>query len=276
MLIANQFSVSYVRPESRQLFFIFTGRGAGTVNTLDALKQTDIGTRNLVVLRDPHGGCYEYGLSPDYPSLDAIGVWQQEHLAAHFPHVAETFCMGVSSGGLTAIHAASRLHVRAAWSFAGRVVRPEVVQERFRLASALYQELIGRPRTGRVTQEEQAKLEQAFSSPELQCMRSRLCEDPATVIEWQQLRAVVQAVTDARAPTNYHFYYTDTNAVDRECAEAFRGLPNVELNPIHPDPRHLDPDIGFDEPTHSVVEVLIQMRRWPTMFSEYLAQEQRA
>src|SRR6266542_3812391 len=128
MFTQTDFSISCVRPESHQIFFLFVGIwNAVTINTIDFLRATAIGDRNIVIVKDPHPThCYQRGVSDEYDSLDGIARWQQEQLAGPFAHVREVFCAGTSAGGGAAIYTGYQLRARAAWSLGGRVVNPEV------------------------------------------------------------------------------------------------------------------------------------------------------
>ena len=272
MLIQTEFSVSCVRPESSQLFFIFTGTGlrpAG-VHTMDVVDRTAIGNRNIVILKDPYGGCYERGFSDDYASLDGILRWLQEEQARHFPHVRDVFTMGTSCGGLAAIQAARHLGARAAWSFSGRLVKPEVIEERLRVSATLYQDVIGRTRLGELTDEEQRKLDTVFGTPEMKELRWRLADNPSTIISRALLHEMVADVKDRGSSTDCHLYYVTSNAVDRECSEAFRDCANVNLHPVTPEPVHLGKPVGFTEPDHSIIPILYRLGRLPTLFADYL------
>jgi glycosyltransferase involved in cell wall biosynthesis len=147
MLTQTRFSISYVRPESHQLFFLFVRVWESmTLHPLEFLRATAIGDRNIVIMKDPHSGhCYQKGVSEEYNSLDGIVRWQREQLASQFPHVTEIFCAGASAGASPAIYTGYHLGARAAWSLGGRIVKPEKTVERDRAVQELYKRVIGRP-----------------------------------------------------------------------------------------------------------------------------------
>lgn len=269
---ADVFHVSYVRPESHQLFFLFVGVWEPlTIHTLDFMRNAAIGDRNMVILKDPYGvHCYWRGLSDEYSSLDGIVRWQQEQLATRFPHVREVFCVGTSAGASAALHTACRLRARAAWSLAGRVARADVLQQRERVASELYQTTLGRPALGLPTPEERAALEQAFGTPEVRALRWQLTGNPATVVAQEQVAALVDVVRGCNAGTDFHFYYATTNAIDRQFAETFRCCPRAALYPITPPPSDGSTDIVFRDPDHGIVAILHKMGRLGSVFSAYL------
>jgi hypothetical protein len=268
----TDFSISYVRPDSPQLFFLFVGIwNAMTINTVDFLRATAIGDRNIVILKDPHQThCYYRGVSDRYPSLDGITEWQREQLAGPFAHVREVFCAGTSAGGGAAIHCGYRLRARAAWSFGGRVVKPEVAAERDRVAMDLYRRVIGRPALERLTAEEQARLVEALKDPEMQRLRWDLTGNPDTLVAGERVRDLVDLLGANSVPTHFHFYYATTNAIDREFAQAFQDCPGVTLHPIVPPPTDWSQDVIFRDPDHGIVSMLYEMGRLGTLFSDYL------
>ena len=271
MLIQTDFSVACVRPDSHQLFFLFTGTGlrpAG-LQTIDVIARTPLARCNVVLVRDPLGRCYEEGLGGEYGSVEGIVRWQREQIAAHFPHVREVFCVGVSIGGLTAIQTACRLGARAAWSLAGRVLKPDVVDQRLRAMIEVYQRVVGRTRLGQLTPDEERSLRDEFETPALSELRARLA-DPETIIARDRLRGMAADVESSGAATECHLYCTVSNVIDRECADAFRACPNVTLHYLDPEPRYLEPQVGFSEPDHSIVAILNRLGQWPTLFSAYL------
>lgn len=266
------FSISYVRPESHQLFFLFVGvLEALTVHALDFLRGTAIGDRNIVILKDPYNGhCYTRGVSEEYDSLEGIVRWQRQHLAECFPHVREIFCVGASAGGGAAIYTACQLGARAAWSLGGRIVKPELVVERDRALRALYQRVIGRPTPHGMTPEEHARLVEAFATPDVRQQRWNLSGNPDTVVARDRTDSLVALLQRSRAPTQFHFYYARTNVIDRQFAEPFRDCPNVTLHAVEAPPYDWSQDVTFRDRDHNIVQMLLQMGRLRTLFAPYV------
>jgi hypothetical protein len=265
-------SISYVRPESHQLFFLFVGIwNKVTIHTLEFVRATAIGDRNLVILKDPHyGQCYQKGISDEYDSLDGIARWQEEELRQRFPHVTEVFCVGTSAGGGPAIHTACRIGARAAWSLGGRIVRPEIADERDRVAKAIYRRVIGRSTLDGLTDDEHTRLMEELHAPETRQLRWDLIGNPATVVAHDRVQALVARVRERATPVALHFYYATTNIIDREFACAFRECAGVTLHPIVPPPHDWSRDVTFRDPDHGIVPMLHEMGRLGELFSAYV------
>jgi hypothetical protein len=269
----TEFSISYIRPESHQLFFLFVGAGESlTIKTLDFIRTTAVGDRNIVIIKDPYyGHCYQSGISAEYNSLDGIVQWQQEELQSRFPHVREVFCAGTSAGGGAAIHTAYRLRARAGWSLAGRIVNTGLIEERDRVSKDFYQKIIGRPNFRQADPDEHAKLVAAFEDPEMRELRWNLTGNPETVVAWPSVEALVNLLHEDSVSTDFHFYYATTNVIDRKFAEAFQTCPRVALHPITPpESWHWKENISFTEPDHGIVTMLYEMSQLGTVFSAYL------
>ncbi len=271
-LTQNEFSVCYVRPESRQLFFLFTGLAGGAVHALDFIGLTGIGDRNIVIFKDRRSGnCYQQGVSEEYDSLDGIVRWQREQLAGQFAHVREVFCAGSSAGGPPAIHTASRLGGRAAWSISGRIVTPTNIDDRKRVSAELYRRVIGRSTLDTLTPDEYAKLVEALNEPETRKRRWDLVHNPETVTAHAQVAAMVDVVRANTAPTDLHFYYATTNAIDVRFAQAFRDCPRVACHPVTLPPMNRPEDtVSFSEPDHGILPMLIETGQLRAMFADYL------
>ena len=70
--------VTYVRPDSDQLFILFTGNANRMVySPMEFVSKTGIGDRNLAIVRDPYTTCYQKGISETYSSLDGIALLDQ-------------------------------------------------------------------------------------------------------------------------------------------------------------------------------------------------------
>jgi hypothetical protein len=266
------FSISYVRPESDQLFFLFVGIwNTLTIQTLDFLRETAIGDRNIVILKDPYRWhCYHRGVSDQYDSLDGIARWQRDEIATRFSHVREVFCAGASAGGSPAIHTACRLGARAAWSLGGRIVNPLVVEERERVSRAFYQRLLGCPAPRGLTPAEHATLLAAFDEPGMRQLRWDLTSNPETVAARDRVGPFVDMVRDDASATDFHFYYATTNVIDREFAEAFQDCPKATLHPITPPSRDWSQDVSFRDPDHGIVPLLYELGQLGGVFSAYL------
>jgi hypothetical protein len=271
-LTQTNFSMSYVRPESHQLFFFFVGVWESmTIPALDFLRATAVGDRNVVILKDPYPGhCYQRGVSDEYDSLDGIARWQRDEIARVFPHVREIYCAGASAGGSPAIHTGCRLGARAAWSLGGRIVKPDIYDERERFSKALYTRVIGRPLLQRPSPEERARLVEALRDPEVARRRWDLSGNPDTVVPHDKERALVKLLRESRTATDYHFYYATTNVIDREFAEAFEGCPNTTFHPFTPEPRDWSQDVTFRDPDHQIVQMLNEMGELSRLFTAYL------
>lgn len=272
MQTQTRFSITYVRPESHQLFFLFVGVWESmTIHALDFLRGSAIGDRNIVLLKDPYcGHCYQRGLSDEYDSLEGIVRWQKEQLASQFPHVTEVFCAGASAGGSPAIYTGYQLKARAAWSLGGRIVRPEMVVERDRVVKDLYQRVIGRPVPNGLTPEEHSRLVDVFSTPDVRKLRWDLSGNPETMVPQDRVNTLVDVLRQNSTPTQFHFYYARPNAIDREFAEAFRGSPNVNIHAFEPPPFDWSQDVTFRDPDHNIVQMLHEMGQLGRLFADYI------
>ena len=266
-------AMCYVRPDSDQLFFLFTGLGEGlNIHPLDFIRQTGIGSRNIVIFHDPHRACYREGISKEYDSLDGIVRWQRERLADRFAHVREVFCAGSSGGAFPAIYTGYRLGAKAAWSFAGCVAMPSVIAERERTSIEISRKVTGRSRLGKLTEDERARLAQTMDQPEMRQLRQNLCENPDMVLDWERINHFVGLLRDTPNATQLHLYYVPTNPLDRPFAEAFRGCPQVTIHPLT-DPRGEEPapkHLVFYRIDHEVVVILQYTGNLPGVFSSYL------
>lgn len=264
-------SLTYVRPESPQLFFLFSGVWDPlTIHALEFMRASGIGDRNIVLIKDPYPGhCYRRGLSVEYPSLDGIVAWQRQLLATTFPHAREVFCLGASAGGGAALFTACRLGARAAWVLGGRIVRPEAVEERECVSREVYTRLLGRPTLDMPTPEERARLVEAFRDPELQRRRWDVTGNPDRLIDGAAVEQLVEVARACPAGTDLHLHYATTNVIDRRFADAFCDCRAVTLHPIEPPPEAPD-DITFRDPDHGVMLILHRMGRLQELFAPYL------
>lgn len=266
----SDFSVCYVRPESSQLFFLFTGNAEQLMfHPMDFIRKTGIGGRNIVILRDPFQACYRKGVAKEYDSLDGLVRWQKEQLAGRFSHVREVFCVGTSGGGGPAIFTGHHLGAKAVWSLAGRLPLPPVVKAQQDAFEATARRVLGHPGSGMMTPEERSKVAKALDSPEGRDLRWELGENPDTVLDRGFLDQLVGLLRDRPGATHYHFYYAVTNSLDELTAEAFRGCPGARLHPITSISLPRDSAL-LANPDHLIVLILDRMGKLSSVFSEYL------
>jgi hypothetical protein len=270
MITQTECSITYVRPTSHQIVFIFMGmREELSIHALDFVRATAIGERNIVFLKDPYEKqCFHHGISDEYDSLDGIVRWQQELLAGQFSHVREVFCAGTSAGGSAAIHTACRLRARAAISFGGRIGRSNKAEEREQFTKGFYLKVLGRDLQRILTPDEHAKLVEAFNDPEVLRRRAEY-RDPAKVVDHERVAALVNLLKTQARGTDFHFYYAITNAIDRQFAEAFRECPNACLHPVTPPSNAWSEDVSFTDPDHGVVKMLHEVGQLETVFAAY-------
>ena len=266
------FAVSIVRPDSPQLFLLFPGNAdVMTIDPLEFIRTTGIGSRNIVIFRDPFRSFFHEGFSGEYRGMDGIVRWQKERLADRFPHVREVFCVGTSSGCGATIHSAYQLKARAAWSFGGRYPRPGALQESDRYRSELFLKTIGRESPVTMTPEELRLITRAVGQPEAQEKVMQLTENPDTILDWDWLRRMAGEIRGTPGGTDFHFYYARTNDVDRCFAEGFQGCPGVALHPVIPPWGDRPPRPGsFNKPDHLIVPILKQTGELPSVFASYL------
>ena len=119
-------AITFVRPASNQLFFVYTGRARGVgVNPIDFFAQTRLLERNVVVLQDRHRAFYHRGVSAAVPSFDALLGWLTAFRDS-LPHVRRVFCLGTSVGGYAALLSGHLLGVEQVWAFGPPTVLPDV------------------------------------------------------------------------------------------------------------------------------------------------------
>ncbi len=106
------------RKNCAQLFILFKG-AVGKFMLMEPtqfLAETDLLSRNLIMIRDPHKAFYQRGVSQTIGDFDALMEW----LAAYrneLPHVKEVYCVGVSMGSFAAVAAGARLKANAVFAF---------------------------------------------------------------------------------------------------------------------------------------------------------------
>lgn len=267
------YAITYVRPDSDQLLFLFTGNKEGmTLPPMDFIRKTGIGNRNIVIFRDPHHSCYLKGLCDEYGSMDGIVAWQKEKLADRFSHVREIYCVGTSGGGGPAIYTAYHLRARAAWSFGGRIARLGKIQERDRHREDFHLETLGRKIPGRMTPEERARISMALEQPEVRELRRNLTEIPEKILDLEWIDRLAGRIRTDPVPTDFHLYYAPTNDVDRTFAEAFRDLPRACLHPVTPSwgDSPPPPRASLGAADHLVVNMLDSMGGLSAIFAPYL------
>jgi hypothetical protein len=110
--------VTWVRPRSDQLFFLFQGyRPDLTQDKPTFIRDSGLVERNFVVLRDRSRRRYQFGISDELPSIPAVVRWQREY-AAGLSHVRRLFCLGTSYGAYAALVCGHLLGVETVWAFA--------------------------------------------------------------------------------------------------------------------------------------------------------------
>lgn len=265
---------TYIRRDSSQLFFLFTGYGHElNINPLDFVRQTRIADRNIVIFRDPYYASYQSGISEQYSSLDGIVRLQRELLERTFPHVGECFCAGTSSGGPAAIYTGHQLGVRAVWSLAGRAAKSGFILDRERAVHDLHMHVLGRPKGGNLTPQERQKIIDTANDPEVLRIQARLRDDPDSVLDEEQTAALVALIGPRLGVTRFHFYYATTNAIDCGFAEPFQACPAASLHPITPPHRDRSLRPYSTDRDHAIVMILAQRGDLDSLFSDYLSRE---
>jgi len=108
---------SLVRKNCCQLFMVYAGLWKDFMPSApNFLRHCGIGNRNLTILRDPQNSFYEYGVSSQINSIEALAEYQAECIR-RMPHVTETYTMGNSAGGHAAITFGCLLGVTEVFAF---------------------------------------------------------------------------------------------------------------------------------------------------------------
>ncbi|HEY4116475.1 MAG TPA: hypothetical protein VGM56_01415 [Byssovorax sp.] len=114
-----------VRKACAQLFIVCAARmdrgdrfGLGP----DFLDKSTLGTRNLILLRDPYAENFQRGIGPRMASPAAVVEWYRQ-MQAEFSHVRETYAFGHSSGGYGAILFGHLMEVDRVFAFAPSVAK---------------------------------------------------------------------------------------------------------------------------------------------------------
>ncbi len=108
------------RPDSAQLFFVYPGlrRAMNGKNPLFLLR-AGLGARNLVFLRDPLVRFFEQGIDDNYPTFASVLDWHRGYIDRQ-PNLSETYTVGNSSGGFSALEMGHHLKVKAVYAFCPR------------------------------------------------------------------------------------------------------------------------------------------------------------
>jgi len=99
----SQALVTWKRPDSTELFYVFQGRRMRlTMEPLTFFRATGLMDVNLVMVRDYNQCFYHAGINRE---LQDIGALRHHLLACRegLPHVRRSFCLGSSMGGYAAI-----------------------------------------------------------------------------------------------------------------------------------------------------------------------------
>src|SRR5438552_9375002 len=95
--------IVWERENSSQLGYVFHGMAGGLgIQPLTVLRETGLIHLNLVLLKDYYRFFYQAGLNPEITDVDAI-IARLRRCREELPHVRQTFCWGMSSGGYAAI-----------------------------------------------------------------------------------------------------------------------------------------------------------------------------
>ena len=111
--------VTLVRPNCRQLFFVYAG-GLGQVegmNQMTFLQRSGLLRRNVTFLRDPETKFYSEGVSSEITDLEEVLDWHQAYIDS-LPHVKEVYCLGNSFGGWSAMFFGYMLGVKKVFALA--------------------------------------------------------------------------------------------------------------------------------------------------------------
>ena len=118
-----QFARMIVKPNSRQLVFLFTGIGFGLMGPAERfLAEARLLERNTVVFRDASLNCYVKGIADHIRSLPELASWMDGFRTAHAIELRDSYSLGVSMGsfpamvtghllGLPVVHALAPMHV---------------------------------------------------------------------------------------------------------------------------------------------------------------------
>jgi hypothetical protein len=105
------------RPESDQLFFVYTGaRHLLMSDPLAFVRHTCLDERNLALFSDPHTSFYQRGISSTVDSFESLLAWHRDY-TRELTHVRRVFCLGTSMGGYAALLFGYLLAVEEVWAF---------------------------------------------------------------------------------------------------------------------------------------------------------------
>jgi hypothetical protein len=124
-------TVCHVRPACDQLFLIYQlTRGLPPVfRNAEVLESTQLLSRNIMLFRDQRNTFFVSGISTEISNMSKFVEWQKRQRELHFPHIRQTYAMGISMGAYAAIANAYFLQVPIVWAFAPPVTRLDVVLE---------------------------------------------------------------------------------------------------------------------------------------------------
>lgn len=189
-------AISRPAQDSNHAIFLYTGwLGRLFVDPMTFSKSTGILDRNLVLFNDPDRTIYHGKANSLRPDIDAIIEWQKNHLIKN-PHIDTLYCAGTSSGAY---------------------------------AAALFGHYLG------------AKEVHAFGAMTLIDLDQLLHENsPYRNLQHQiDLRLFPEAHIDLKllldkgtGETQFHLYFSEDYAEDREQAERVASCPGVKLHPL--------------------------------------------
>ena len=115
---ASSFQAFLERKECSQLFIICCGQaGRVMMHPMEFLKETQLLSRNLLIIRDVAQTCYQRGVSDEARDIPALIEWLRQRVQA-LPHIKSVYCVGSSGGAYMAMLAGHFLKADAVWAFA--------------------------------------------------------------------------------------------------------------------------------------------------------------
>ena len=235
--------VAITRDDCTQLFFLFSGlmRTVGGMRPLGFLKKSQLDTRNVVMLIDPHRAGFRRGITDELCTLDAVVGWQREFLST-VPHVKQVYCIGVSAGCFAAIYSGHHLKADAVWSFSARAPAEEYWGQE----------------SEDLLRIQAARRDDPDEDPLAHCM-----------LDAEMITIIRDVLGVPNGVTKYHLYYAPTNMCDTLAHTLICDLPQTVSCPIIPPddfPHNNGPN--WD---HKILPIIQHMGGLPDLFPPFVA-----
>jgi hypothetical protein len=217
------------REECAQLFYIFTGlyQTVPGLSAMEFLQKTGLANRNFVIFRDPTGSGFKRGVSDEIPDFRSLLKWQHEH-RKRLNHVRETYCIGVSAGGIPAIRSGHSLGAATVWCFGARPPS-QMVTDR-------YVARPGRRNSARRIRSRLRGVGRQFARWGARApARSPLKKER---IDIELIDQTVVELKSYNGATEYRLYYVPSNANDSYVHDRLIDCPGMASYPVQPSPRY--------------------------------------